>query len=157
MSLTINRRHARASWVAWVGVAAALAGCASGGTRRDASPAAAPAGATLAQIYLWRAKPGKLDEYTRYIREVAEPIDEAARRTGAFLSVTTYMASDTTVPWTHMRVFALRDSTQLRALGDALTAAGVRIQPDSVKRRQQSEYSASLRDRVGALVVQLVR
>jgi hypothetical protein len=111
----------------------------------------------LAQIYFWRAKPGKLDEYTRYIREVAEPIDEQARLAGAFLSVTTYMASDTTVPWTHMRVFAVRDSAQLRGLGDALTAAGVRVQPDSVKRRQQNEYSASLRDRVGSVVVQLVR
>ena len=114
-------------------------------------------GATLAQIYFWRAKPGKLEEYTRYIRERAEPIDEEARRAGAFLSVTTYMASDTTVPWTHMRVFALRDSAQLAGLGAALTAAGARLQPDSVKRRQMSEYSATLRDRVGATVVQLVR
>ena len=114
-------------------------------------------GATLAQIYFWRAKPGKLEEYTRYIREHAEPIDEEARRAGAFLSVTTYMASDTTVPWTHMRVFALRDSAQLAGLGAALTAAGARLQPDSVKRRQMSEYSATLRDRVGATVVQLVR
>jgi len=61
------------------------------------------------------------------------------------------------VPWTHMRVFALRDSAQLKALGEALTAAGVRLEPDSVKRRQQNEYSATLRDRVGAVVVQLVR
>ena len=114
-------------------------------------------GATLAQIYFWRAKPGKLEEYTRYIRERAEPIDAEARRADAFISVTTYQASDTTVPWTHMRVFTLRDSTQLRALGGALTAAGVRLQPDSVKRRQQSEYSAGLRDRVGAVVVELVR
>jgi hypothetical protein len=113
--------------------------------------------AALAQIYFWRAKPGKLEEYTRYIREHAEPIDAEARRAGAFLSVTTYSAADTSVPWTHMRVFALRDSAQLRGLGEALTAAGVRLEPDSVKRRQQNEYSATLRDRVGAVVVQLVR
>jgi hypothetical protein len=112
--------------------------------------------ATLAQIYLWRARPGKGDEYTRYIRDVAAPIDEEARRAGAFISVTTYMASDTLVPWTHMRVFLLRDSTQLRGLGAALTAAGVRLEPDSVKRKQQSDYSASLRDRVGALVSGIV-
>ncbi len=142
--------------------AAVLVGCTTaGGGRRQSDPlgaaSASAEGATLAQIYFWRAKPGKLEEYTRYIRERAEPIDADARRSGAFLSVTTYLAADTTVPWTHMRVFALRDSTQLRALGDALSAAGVRLQPDSVKRRQQSEYSASLRDRVGALVVELVR
>lgn len=142
-------------WV--VATGATLLGCASSGSART-DPAAAPAGeARIAQIYFWRAKPGKLEEYTRYIRDRAEPIDEEARRAGAFISVTTFMASDTTVPWTHMRVFMLRDSTQLRALGDALTAAGVRIQPDSVKRREQSEYSASLRDRVGATVVDIVR
>jgi hypothetical protein len=137
-----------------------LVACATvgGGTRETPHPSDASHGdARLAQIYFWRAKPGKLAEYTRYIREVAEPIDEEARRAGAFVSVVTYMASDTTVPWTHMRVFTLRDSAQLRALGGALSAAGTRLQPDSVRRRQQSEYSATLRDRVGALVVELVR
>src|SRR5215207_954497 len=133
----------------------AALGCAS--ARRVNTGDGSAARGTLAQIYFWRAKPDKVEEYTRYIREHAEPIDEEARRGGAFLSVATYMAADTTVPWTHMRVFTLRDSTQLRALGAALTAAGVRLEPDSVKRRQQSEYSATLRDRVGAVVVELVR
>ena len=140
-----------------VALAATFLGCASGGSAGPRVTAAPGGDARIAQIYFWRAKPGKLDEYTRYIRDRAEPIDEEARRADAFISVTTYMASDTTVPWTHMRVFLLRDSTQLRALGDALTAAGARIQPDSVKRREQSEYSASLRDRVGATVVDIVR
>jgi hypothetical protein len=139
---------------------AALVGCATGRGSRHAAASrlggsADPA--TLAQIYFWRAKPGKLDEYTKYIRERAEPIDAEARRAGAFISVTTYQASDTTVPWTHMRVFLLRDSTQLRSLAEALTAAGARIEPDSVKRRQQSEYSATLRDRVGSMVVSVVK
>lgn len=114
-------------------------------------------GATLAQVYFWRAKPGKFAEYTRYIRDVAEPIDREAQRAGAFLDVMTYAVEDTTLPWTHMRVFQLRDSTQLAGLGPALSAAGVRLQPDSVRRRLQGEYSASLRDRVGATVTQLVR
>ncbi len=113
--------------------------------------------ATLAQVYFWRAKPDKFAEYTRYIRDVAEPIDRAAQRAGAFLDVTTYAVQDTTLPWTHMRVFLLRDSTQLAGLGAALTASGIRLQPDSVRRRMQGEYSASLRDRVGATVTQLVR
>ena len=133
-------------------------GCASaGGSRRAGNTDDHTAGATLAQIYFWRAKPGKLEEYTRYIRERAEPIDEEARRAGAFVSVATYMAADTTVPWTHMRVFTLRDSAQLRGLSAALTAAGAKLEPDSVKRRVQSEYSATLRDRVGALVSEIVR
>lgn len=32
----------------------------------------------LARIYYWRARPGKLDEYSRYVREAAEPIDHEA-------------------------------------------------------------------------------
>ena len=133
-------------------------GTASGGRPDVTVPAVSGHdGAALAQIYFWRAKPGKLDEYTRYVRVVAEPIDEEARRAGAFVSVTTYMAADTTLAWTHMRVFALRDSTQLSGLSAALTAAGVRLQPDSVKRRQQIEYSGTLRDRVGSAVVEIVR
>ena len=133
-------------------------GCAAASSRSPA-PVAGPdtAEATLAQIYFWRAKPGKFDEYSRYIRETAEPIDHEAQRAGAFLSVTTYATNDTTLPWTHMRVFMLRDSTQLQNLGAALSAAGARLEPDSVRRRKQGEYSATLRDRVGAVVTQVVR
>jgi hypothetical protein len=98
-----------------------------------------------------------LDAYNRYIREVAEPIDREAQRTGAFVAVTTYAANDSTLGWTHMRVFLLRDSTQLRGLSAALGAAGARIEPDSVRRRQQGEYSATLRDRVGGTVMQIVK
>lgn len=137
-------------------VTAACSASVSNGANATA-PQPATSAATLAQVYVWRAKPGKFDEYTRYIRDVAEPIDHEAQRTGAFLSVTTYAVNDSTVPWTHLRVFLLRDSAQLRGLSDALSAAGVRLQPDSVKRRQQGEYSATLRDRVSASVAQIVR
>ena len=98
-----------------------------------------------------------LAEYSRYIREVAEPIDREAQRAGAFMDVTTYAANDSTVPWTHMRVFLLRDSSQLRGLGAALSAAGARLEPDSIRRQRQGEYSATLRDRLGATVTQIVR
>jgi hypothetical protein len=130
--------------------------CASA-PRNSPAPVLDAGGATLAQIYFWRAKPGMYEEYTKYIREHAEPIDHEAQRAGAFLSVTTYATNDTTLPWTHMRVFLLRDSTQLAYLGAALTAAGVRLQPDSALRAKQSEYSATLRDRVGVAVTQIVR
>jgi hypothetical protein len=97
------------------------------------------------------------DAYDRYIREVAEPIDAEAQRTGAFLAVTTYLAGDTTLDWTHMRVFLLRDSAQWRGLSGALAAAGVRLQPDSARRRRQGEYAATLRDRVGAALLTVLR
>jgi len=128
------------------------AGSASG----EAHPVEAPAG-QIAQIYYWRARPGKLEEYNRYIREVAEPIDRLARDRGAFLSVTTYVAQDTMLPWTHMRVFILRDSAQLAGLGAALESAGLRLEPDSVKRRLRGEYAATLRDRVGQSTATILR
>ena len=112
--------------------------------------------ATLAQVYYWRARPGMLDAYNRYIREVAEPIDAEAQRNGAFISVTTYVSRDSLSPWTHMRVFLLSDSAQLRGLGAALDAAGARLEPDSVKRRLRGEYSATLRDRVGGAVLDII-
>ena len=156
MRLAISLRQALVALSAVVCSACTHVGSAS--VPAPMAPRTGPdTGATIAQVYFWRAKPGKVEEYTRYIRERAEPIDAEARRSGAFISVTTYQASDTTVPWTHMRVFLLRDSTQLRGLADALTAAGVRLEPDSVKRRLQSEYSASLRDRVGSTVTNIVR
>jgi hypothetical protein len=137
----------------------AAAAC-STGTGAPASPApsaAVAATGALAQIYYWRAKPGKFDEYTRYIREHAEPIDGEAQRQGAFVSVTTYMTRDTLGPWTHMRVFILRDSLQLQGLSAALSAAGMRLEPDSVKRRQAGEYSSGLRDGAGSATVAILR
>ncbi len=124
---------------------------------RTPVPAPSAVQGTLAQIYYWRAKPGKFDEYTRYVRDIAEPIDAEGQRNGAFLSVTTFMTRDTTSAWTHMRVFALRDSTQLREMSGKLDAAGARLEPDSVKRRLRGEYSATLRDRVGAATVEILR
>ena len=95
--------------VSAVGVGA----CAGRGRPEPAAAVAAGSSTgTLAQVYYWRAKPGKLEEYSRYIRDVAEPIDHEAQRRGAFLSVTTFLAHDTASAWTHMRVFVLRDSAQ---------------------------------------------
>ena len=150
-------RRAARPFGALLGVVVSAAACAGTAPRSDACRvrAEAPAGA-IAQIYYWRARPGKLDEYNRYIRDVAEPIDEAARARGAFLSVTTYVAQDSTVPWTHMRIFVLRDSAQLAGLGTALDDAGARLEPDSVKRRIRGEYAATLRDRVGQATVRVL-
>ena len=97
-----------------------------------------------------------LGAYNSYIRDVAEPIDEDARQRGAFISVVTLQATDTLSAWTHMRMFLLRDSAQLRGLGTALDEAGRRLEPDSVKRRQRGEYAATLRDRIGSAVLTIV-
>lgn len=110
----------------------------------------------LALIYYWKAKPGQLDSYNRYIREIAEPIDEEAQRRGAFLSVTTFISQKSDGPWTHMRVFVLRDQVQLDALSKALDAAGAALEPDEAKRKARSEYAATLRDFVAQEVVEIL-
>ena len=134
---------------------AMLIGCASAPRAGDTESPSATGG--LARIYYWRAKPGHLDDYNRYIREVAEPIDREAQRQGAFISVTTFLAQDTTSTWTHMRIFVVRDSAQLAGLGAALDAAGARLEPDSAKRRVRGEYAVTLRDRVGDATATILR
>jgi len=46
-----------------------------------------PARGAVFVAYYWRAKPGMLDAYNDYIKTVAEPIDEDARRAGVFEEV----------------------------------------------------------------------
>ena len=136
-------------------VASALA-CTHTSPATQASPSVGSGSAALARVYYWRAKPGKVAEYTDYITKLAEPIDHEAQRRGAFLSVTTYLASDTSSTWTHMRVFILRDSAQLAGLSAALDAAGVALEPDSAKRRARSQYGATLRDAAGSATYKLL-
>lgn len=141
-----------------VAVITVLTGCRAHVRAESAAVAAAQSREhpRLAQVYYWKARPGMLEQYNRYIAEVAEPIDAEAQRQDAFISITTYMTRDTLSPWTHMRIFVLRDSAQLRGLGAALDAAGRRLEPDSVKRRVRGEYAATLRDRVGGTVLEIV-
>ena len=61
------------------------------------------------------------------------------------------------VPRPAATLVVLRDSAQLRALSGALDGATQRLEPDSVKRRVRGEYSAGLRDRVGAVTVEILR
>lgn len=140
-------------WPLTMAALLAVAGC-----QATPGPDTAPSRpvASLAQVYYWRAKPGMIAAYSAYIRDVAQPIDEDARRHGAFLSVTTYQSHDTLSSWTHMRVFLLRDSAQLASLGAELNAAGARVEPDSAKRRARSEYAATLRDAAGTAVLEII-
>jgi hypothetical protein len=46
----------------------------------------------VAVVYYWKARPGKLDDYNRYIKTVAEPVDADARSHGAFVSITTFVS-----------------------------------------------------------------
>jgi hypothetical protein len=97
--------------------------------------------------YFWRAKPGQTDAYTAYIKTIAEPIDESARRAGAFEEIRTVTpAAGTTADWTHLRIFRVKDAAAADALAAALDAATARVVPDEAKRKANSERSAALRD-----------
>jgi len=114
----------------------------------EAQQPAAGRGAVFVAFY-WRAKPGMLDAYNDYIKTVAEPIDEDARRAGAFEEVRTVMpAPGTTTDWTHLRMFRLKDAAAAAALSAGLDAATVRVVPDEARRKANSERAATLRDLV---------
>lgn len=106
-------------------------------------------GGSIAEVYYWKAKPGKLDDYNHYIKTVGEPVDFEAQRTGAFVSITTYISRNPDSPWTHMRIFILKDKEQAANLKKALDDAGLRVQPDESKRKANGDLAATLRDAVG--------
>lgn len=110
----------------------------------------------IAEVYYWKAKAGKLDEYNRYIRNYAESIDREAQRHGAFISVTTYISQKPDSPWTHMRVFVLRDHKQQEALQKALDDAKLRLHPDEQERNRQAAYAETLRDAVGHEMLEIL-
>jgi hypothetical protein len=99
--------------------------------------------------YYWRARPGKLEEYTAYIKDTAEAIDENARRAGVFEEVRTVTpAPGTVADWTHLRIFRLKNAAAEAALAAGLDAATLRVVPDEARRKANSERSAGLRDLV---------
>jgi hypothetical protein len=119
-------------------------------------PSATSGAGAVAEVYFWKAKPGKFEEYTRYIRDFAEPIDRDAQRHGAYISVTTYVNLRTDAPWTHMRVFVLRDRAQQAALGAELDAARLRLHPDEAERARAAAYAETLRELAGHETVEVL-
>jgi hypothetical protein len=116
--------------------------------KADATESGSQAGdASVYVAYYWRAKPGQIDAYNDYIRTVAVPIDEDARRAGAFDEVHTVTpAPGVTADWTHLRMFRLKSMDAARGLGAALDAATARVVNDEAKRKANSERAATLRD-----------
>ncbi len=119
-----------------------------------ASPAVAQSQAAAAGpvyvVYYWRAKPDKLADYSAYITGTAEKIDEDARKAGAFIDVTTVLATRTpegSLPdWTHLRMFKVASVVGAEQLGAALDAATIRMVPDEAQRKANSARSAGMRD-----------
>lgn len=133
-------------------VAMAAVATALHGAPRQGGAAAAAADAPAYVAYYWRVRPGKLDEYNAYIKGTAERIDEDARKAGAFIEVTTVLATpapDGTKPdWTHLRIFKLKNLAAVEGLSAALDAATLRVVPDEAQRKANSARSAEMRDLV---------
>ena len=114
-----------------------------------ATPQPSASGGAVFVAYYWRAKPGQAETYGNYIKSVAEPIDENARRAGVFEEVRTVTpAPGTTTDWTHLRIFRLKDAAAAEALGAGLDAATARVVPEEAKRKANRERSAGMRDLV---------
>jgi hypothetical protein len=120
--------------------------------RSAISPAAQASERPVYLVYYWRARPGRAAEYADYIRTVAEPIDEDARKAGVFEELRTYTPAIVTgapgADWTHMRVFRLKGYTALDRFSRGMDEATRRVVPDAAERARNSQRSSELRDLV---------
>src|SRR5262245_45929908 len=92
--------------IRWIVIAAVLLAGSVGDASRLQPSSSEPAAFVA---FYWRAKPGRLDAYNEYIRSVAVPIDEDARRHGVFEELRTVTpAPGTTTDWTHLRMFSVK-------------------------------------------------
>ncbi len=112
---------------------------------------AAPTEGPVYVVYYWKAKPGQLANYSAYITGTAERIDESARQAGAFIEVTTVLATPppdgaAAPDWTHLRMFKLANMDAAAGLAAALDAATARVVPDEAQRKANSARSAGMRD-----------
>jgi hypothetical protein len=103
-------------------------------------------------VYYWRAKPGRTAEYNEYIRKVAEPIDEEARKAGVFEEVFTrtpfFATGAPGADWTHMRVFKLKNFAALDGFSAGLDAATRLLQPDDRTRPRSDDMRDLVRQEV---------
>lgn len=103
-------------------------------------------------VYYWRARAGHEGEYAAYIRDVAERIDEEARKAGVFIEVHTYTPAVRTgaagADWTHMRVFKLSSWAAMDGFSAGLDAATRRIYPDPAEQPSSAEMRDLVRQEV---------
>ena len=105
--------------------------------------------APCARVIYWRARPGQFDAYTRYLREVVEPIDHEAQRRGDLLGFTTLVDASPDAPWTHMRLFTFESPAQRANMVAALAQAAAVLTPATQERAARAARVATLRERIG--------
>ena len=119
---------------------------------RPVAARVAPADEPVYVVYFWRARPGRAAEYSAYIRNIAEPIDEMAQKAGVFEEVHTYTPAFTTgapgADWTHMRVFKLKNFAALDTFSAGMDAATHRMYPDDKTRPRSDDMRDLARQEV---------
>jgi len=118
------------------------------GRRRVASAAVLTRAGGVRGVLLAR-QAGAARRVYEYIRSVAVPIDEDARRHNVFEELRTVMpAAGTTTDWTHLRIFRVKNLAAVDTFQAGMDAATSRVVPDEAQRKANSERSAGLRDAV---------
>lgn len=112
----------------------------------------------IAAITYFKAKPGQIDAYSKWMAEVAKPVDDWAQEHGAFESVTTYVSPVPDGPWTHMRIFMFKSRQQMEGMAKVMDAAHTAVYPDPVKREQALGHKDDMRTSLStSYVVEVIR
>jgi hypothetical protein len=111
----------------------------------------------IANLSYFKTKPGKLDEYSKWLADVAKPVDDWAQEHGAFESCITYVNRDPNAPWTHLRIFMFKNRAQMQGMAAVMDAAHKALYPDEAKREAALGNKGEMRDQVGMMTVSVIR
>lgn len=99
----------------------------------------------IAMVTYFKAKPGHIEDYSKWTAEVAKPVDDWAQQHGAFESVVTYVTHDPNSEWTHMRIFTFKSRAQMEGMSKVMDKAHLAVFPDPVKREEALGHKEDMR------------
>ncbi len=111
----------------------------------------------IATVTYFKANPGKIEIYSKWLDEVGKPVDDWAVEHGAFESVKTYVNPDPNAPWTHMRVFTFKNREQQKGMAKVMDAAHKAMYPDEAKREAALGHKDDLRVALGGTIMQILK
>lgn len=111
----------------------------------------------LANMSYFKTKPGKLDAYSKWLAEVAKPVDDWAQEHGAFESCITYVNADPNASWTHLRIFMFKNRAQMQGMAKVMDEAHKALYPDEAKREAALGNKGDMRDQVGIMTVSVIK
>lgn len=103
-----------------------------------------------ARAFRVRVVPGQEAAYTRYLREVVEPIDALAHEAGVFAQMFAIRPETPGADWTHARVFLFRDTQQREGFTEAMAACAVRFDGGADATAKRKAFADTLRVALGS-------